>query len=138
MQLCEFATWWLYNVSLYSHHICLHAVWSMAPKCTSIVTLTVNSCGCDRTNYPRHASKPTPPRLHDDISISPGLQGYLSNSDVFAVLLRSHFQRIIWKFEMGSYGLSPTAAASPAPPCICTPLISHYAKLMMHLNMHND
>ena len=32
MQLCEFATWWLYNVSLYSHHICLHAVWSMAPK----------------------------------------------------------------------------------------------------------
>ena len=38
--------------------------------------------------------------------------------DMFAlsVLLRSHFHRIIWNFQIGSYGLSSTAAASTAAP----------------------
>ena len=118
---------------LYSH-ICLHAVGSMAPKCTSVVTLTVNSCGWDHTNYPRHATNHSLARWYLNCKdISQYARRYLHLSQIarislsictmFAasVLLISHFQ----PSDDMDY---PRQAASTTPPYICT-LISQHVKL---------
>ena len=113
---------------LYSH-ICLHAVGSMAPKCTSVVTLTVNSCGWDHTNYPRHATNHSLARWYlncKDISLN-----------MHDVCCKCAFD--ISLPAIGWYGLSLTGCIlhstiymhSHIPTC-------EAGTLMMHLDMHVD
>ena len=108
-------------------------VGSMAPKCTSVVTLTINSCGRDHTNYPRHANNPPlpfctmiSPSLPDCKDISP-IYAY---DDMFAVsmLLISHSHRINW--------IIPNSLLHPLLHYALY-MHSQYARpaLMMHLNI---
>ena len=139
------------GLQLYSH-ICLHAVWSMAPKCTSVVTLTVNSCGWDHTNYPRHASNHSLP-----CTMISQLQGYLSICTIISHLsqiarisslnmctMTCLLQVCFWYLtssSRGSYGLSSTGCIHSTPSSI----YMHFdiptceaGPLMMHLNMHAE
>ena len=112
-------------------------VGSMAPKCTSVVTLTINSCGRDHTNYPRHANNPPLPFC---TMISPSLSRIarisLQYMHMMICLLYKHVFDISLPSDQLDYPQQP--AASTTQLCtICTPLISQYVRpaLMMHLNI---